>query len=124
MLQHQRLIQVIYNVRHILITVGPSSSSNQHSGLSSGAIGGIVGGILGTLLLICVAALFFVLGRRTKQAPATSPEAPPPLKESGIEKSDGGGLVVQQGGVAETDLGGRLRYPTDSDIGGRLGTLD
>ena len=121
----QWLIQVIHDVRHISITIGPSSSSSQHSGLSSGAIGGIVGGILGTLLLISVAALFYVLGsRKAKRAPSTSPEAPAPLKESEIEKNDGGGLVVQQGEVEETDLGGRLRYPTDNDIGGRLGTLD
>ena len=107
------------------ITIGPSSSSSEHSGLSSGAIGGIVGGILGTLLLICVAALFYVLGsRRAKQASSTNPEAPAPLKGSEIEKADGGGRVVQQGEVEETDLGGRLRYPTDSDIGGRLGTID
>jgi len=103
------------------MTVGPSSNSNPHSGLSSGAIGGIVGGILGTLLLICVAALFFVMGRRTKQAASTSQEAPAPLNESGIEKTDGGRPPAV---VEEMDLGGRLRYPTDSDVGGRLGTID
>lgn len=84
-----------------------------------------MGGILGAFLFICVAALFFVLGRKTQHARSTSTEVPGPLKESGIEvkSSELGGRLEEQSTDQEIESGGRLRYPTDSDVGGRLGTL-
>jgi hypothetical protein len=74
-----------------------SSAGNHGGGLSGGAIGGIVGGILGTVVLISVAALCYLIGRRGRPIvtnPVTNQE-----EDKGEQPTQG-------------EVGGRLRYPT------------
>jgi hypothetical protein len=102
--------------------VTATSISNHGSALSAGAIGGIVGGILGTLLLISVAATFYLLGRRSKMNVVMAEN--PSSREAAVVKSN---EIVEpignfnDGVIADIDIGGRLRYPNDhTDVGGRL----
>ena len=78
----------------------------QQSGLSSAAIGGIVGGTLGGVLLISVAATFFLWGRRSKTTA-------PVLHDGYVEESMNQGSEKQE--VNEEPAyynapSGRLRY--------------
>lgn len=110
-----------------LLTTGmitTTATDQQHGGLSSGAIGGIVGGILGTLLLISVAATFYLLGRRNRTNMSV---ASPPSRNEAVEKPDepserpAGNLGNAE--PIEGEVSGRLQYPNDETVeGGRLGS--
>ena len=83
-------------------------------------MGGIVGGILGTVLLITVAVISYLLGRRKA---SSKPAATPVQNEKAVENSDFEGI---QRGPPSTEFPeemvcGRLKYPNEEEReGGRL----
>ena len=76
------------------------------------------------LLLISVAATFYLLGRRTRTNTVASENQSG--REAAVEKPNesvepAGNL--EDSTTTDIDVGGRLRYPSDQiDVGGRLGS--
>jgi hypothetical protein len=83
-----------------------------NNGLSTGAIAGIIGG-LGAGLLISVATIFFLLGRRKRKRDALMPlKEMPVYREEEPEKVE---EQVQDGPmfIMEEEIGGRLQHPDE-----------
>ena len=92
--------------------------------MSSGAIGGIVGGVIAVIIILVavIAAIFYRIGHKSGEATVAANKG---RRWRAIEKSDEGAIGISSGNLENNEpgnieFGGRLRYPSEDILGGRL----